>query len=69
MEDIMTGKEIRALREGMKLGRTAFCALIDTPIETERKWETGHRVPKAMHGCTTHTERLIGPTMVDLWMQ
>ena len=43
----MTGKEIRALREKMKLGRTAFCALIDTPIETERKWETGHRVPNS----------------------
>ena len=41
----MTGKEIRALREGMNLGRPAFCALIDTPIETERKWETGHRSP------------------------
>ena len=40
----MTGKEIREMREKMKLGRTAFCALIDTPIETERKWETGHRV-------------------------
>lgn len=43
----MTGKEIRAMREGMNLGRTAFCALIDTPIETERKWETGHRVPNS----------------------
>ena len=43
----MTGKEIRTLREGMNLGRTAFCALIDTPIETERKWETGHRVPNS----------------------
>ena len=43
----MTGKEIREMREKMKLGRTAFCALIDTPIETERKWETGHRVPNS----------------------
>ena len=43
----MTGKEIRAMRDGMKLGCTAFCALIDTPIETERKWETGHRVPNS----------------------
>ena len=43
----MTGKEIREMREKMKLGRTAFCAIIGVPIETERKWETGHRSPNS----------------------
>ncbi|MBU3670896.1 MAG: helix-turn-helix domain-containing protein [Sinobacteraceae bacterium] len=39
------GKQIRALRERVKVSQTVFASLLNTSASTVRKWEIGEKRP------------------------
>jgi len=39
------GKQIRALRERVKVSQTVFASLLNTSASTVRKWEIGEKQP------------------------